>query len=303
MAPIHPYDVVVVGNVGIDTNVFVAAEPRGTETTFADVVDHIGHAGGYTSLGFARLGLRTAVIASVGDDAAGRPVREVLAGDGIDTSGLFTDPAGTARSVNLVAADGSRRNFYDGRGHLALRPDPAAASALLGTTRLALFHLPNWARDLLPVARAAGATIACDLQDVVSLDDSYRRDFVEQADILFFSAANQPDPRPLIEDLLALRPELVVVSGRGALGCAVGTAAGIRLLPPVPLDLPVVDTNGAGDGLAVGVLAGYVFDGRPLDEAVRRGQIAARWTCAQRACSSELITPEQLDGYDRSLAG
>lgn len=58
---------------------------------------------------------------------------------------------------------------------------------------------------------------------------------------------------------------------------------------------PGVDTNGAGDALAVGFLAGYVLDGRPLEEAVRRGQVAARWACAQGSSSAPLITATQLD--------
>ena len=47
--------------------------------------------------------------------------------------------------------------------------------------RLALFHLPDWARHLLPVARRAGAVVACDLQDVRDPDDEYLRDFLEGA--------------------------------------------------------------------------------------------------------------------------
>ena len=98
-------------------------------------------------------------------------------------------------------------------------------------------------------------TIACDLQDVVTLRDGYREDFVEYADMVFFSAVNQSDPTPLIAELLRWRPGLIVVSGRGAQGCTVGTPAGIRHFGPVAMDLPVIDTNGAGDGLAVGFLA------------------------------------------------
>ncbi len=55
-------DVVVVGNVGIDTNVFLSASTRMAdilreEGHFASDVDHVGQAGGHTSRGFARLGV------------------------------------------------------------------------------------------------------------------------------------------------------------------------------------------------------------------------------------------------------
>ncbi len=69
----------------------------------------------------------------------------------------------------------------------------------------------------------------------------------------------------------------------------------MRAFGPVDLEAPVVDTNGAGDSLAVGFLTAYVLEGRPLDEAVRRGQLAARWCCTLRGTSRGLITAPELD--------
>jgi sugar/nucleoside kinase (ribokinase family) len=143
--------------------------------------------------------------------------------------------------------------------------------------------------------------IACDIQDVVNLRDGYREDFIEYADIVFFSAANQPGPAPLIEDLLNWKPGLIVVSGMGAQGCALGSRDGahsrVRYFPPVSMPAPVIDTNGAGDGLAVGFLSSYVLDGYSLEDSIRRGQIAARYTCTQQASSSHLITPDLMAVY------
>lgn len=291
---------VVVGNVGIDTNVYLPAGARirdavAAEGNFASDLDCVGQAGGFTSRGFARLGVRTSFIGHVGDDPMGRWVRAELAGDGIDLTGLGVDPAGTARSVNLMAADGSRINFYDARGHMDLAVEPALAADVFAGARLVLFHLANWARHLLPVAREAGAVIACDLQDVRDPADGYRRDFVAGADILFASAAHHPDPVPMIEHLLEAGRARLVICGRGARGVLVGDADGVLGHPPPPVDLPVVDTNGAGDALAVGFLRAHVLAGRPVADAVLHGQLAARWTCTQRADSSALVTAGQLD--------
>jgi len=63
------------------------------------------------------------------------------------------------------------------------------------------------------------------------------------------------------------------------------------------MDLPVVDTNGAGDALAVGFLASYVLDGYSLEDSILRGQMAARHTCALRGSSANLITHAQLDDW------
>lgn len=297
-------DVVVVGNVGVDTNVYLPGRDIdwAREANFTEDLDYVGQAGGYTARGYARLGLATAFIGHVGDDFLGRHVRAVLERDGIDLRGLGIDPAGTARSVNIMDKAGGRKNFYDGKGHTRLRVDPDLARSVLRGARLAHVHLPDWARHLLPVVRAEGVTLACDLQDVVDLDDPYRKAFIEASDLLFLSAANHGSPLPLLEALQARRPGRVVVAGLGARGCAMAAEGRIRTFPPVE-GPPVVDSNGAGDGLAVGFLTSFVLEGRSLEESVRRGQIVARHTCAQRASTDHLITREQLEARVHGLQG
>lgn len=301
-------EVVVVGNVGIDTSVFLPSSPElidglREEGHFSSNVDCLGHAGGYTARGFAALGLDTAFIGHVGDDQMGRWVRAELAGDGIDLTGLAIDPQGTARSVNLMGSDGSRINFYDGRGHRSITVDPSLAEQLFTGSRLAMFHLPDWARTLLPVAKRAGAVVACDLQDVRDPDDEYLTDFVEGADILFVSSTHHLNPAPMLKQLVRRSNGSMVVCGRGGLGVAIATTEGIRVYPPPRVDLPVIDTNGAGDALAVGFLVAHELEGRPVEEAVQRGQLAARWTCAQRASSSDLVTREQLEDLVAEATG
>ena len=301
-------EVVVVGNVGIDTSVFLPSSPElidglREEGHFSSNVDCLGHAGGYTARGFAALGLDTAFIGHVGDDQMGRWVRAELTGDGIDLTGLGIDPQGTARSVNLMGSDGSRINFYDGRGHRSIAADPALAEKIFAGSRLAMFHLPDWARTLLPVAKRAGAVVACDLQDVRDPDDDYLTDFIEGADILFVSSTHHLNPAPMLKQLVRRSNGSMVVCGRGGLGVAIATTEGIRVYPPPRVDLPIVDTNGAGDALAVGFLVAHELEGRPVEEAVQRGQLAARWTCAQRASSSDLVTREQLEELVAEASG
>jgi sugar/nucleoside kinase (ribokinase family) len=222
------FEVVVVGNVGIDTNVYLHGGDIDfrVESNFTENVDYVGQAGGYASRGFAQLGKRTAFIGYVGDDYSGRFIREEFIRDGIDTAALFIDPAGTSRSINFMYQDGRRKNFYDGKGHLDLEPDMGICKTILAASKLVHFNIPHWARYLLPMAKDLGLTIACDIQDVVSADDDYRQDFVEYADILFFSAANREDPTPLMKAFLQSKPGRIVIVGMGAKGCAVALFPG-----------------------------------------------------------------------------
>jgi sugar/nucleoside kinase (ribokinase family) len=299
-----PPEVVVVGNAGVDTCVYPYGDEIdwSVEANFTENLDTVGQAGGYASRGYARLGRRTAFVGHVGADAAGDLVRRTLERDGVDTRALFVDPAGTARSVNFMYRDGRRKNFYDGKGHMTLRPDLEACREVMDGARLAHFNLPNWGRTLLPAARELGLTVACDLQDVVDPADPYRRDFVEAADVVLCSAANH-EPERLVAALWERRPGLVVVVGMGARGCALGAGGAVRRFPPVPSDRPVVDTNGAGDGLAVGFLTSFVLEGRTIEESVLRGQILARHTCTLRGTSEGLLDAAGLEGRARDLVG
>lgn len=289
-------EVVVLGCAGVDTNVFLPGREVdwSVEANFTENLDTPGQAGVYASRGYAALGRRVAFIGNLGDDACGALVREAFARDGVDVRGVFTDPAGTARSVNVMYPDGRRKNFYDARANSGLHPEPARCREILSGARLVHSHLADWARHLLPLARELGLVVACDLQDVVDPADPYRQDFIREADILFFSAANHADPSPLIRRFLRDRPDRIVLSGMGAKGCALGTRKGIRFFPPEPSNLPLVDTNGAGDSLAVGFLTSHVLEGRPLAESIRRGQLAARHCCSLHGTSEGLISARDL---------
>jgi sugar/nucleoside kinase (ribokinase family) len=302
LAPL-PVQVAVIGNIGIDTNVFFQGNSIdfSVEANFTQNLDTIGQAGGYASRGYNHLGYRTAFIGYVGQDYSGDHIRSILSNEGINTEGLFIDPEGTSRSINFMYPDGKRKNFYDGKGHMNLHPPLETCQKILQGAKLAHFNIPNWARELLPLAHQEGVKIACDIQDLVEVNDPYRSDFIQAADFLFFSAANHADPAPLIRIFLEQNPKLVIVSGMGSQGCMLGTRTILTHFPAVKLDLPIIDTNGAGDALALGFLTSYVFENRSLEQSILRGQISARYKCAQKSTSGNMITHALLDHYEKTL--
>jgi len=90
----------------------------------------------------------------------------------------------------------------------------------------------------------------------------------------------------------------VILAKLNANGCAIAATSGIKQFPAVQLDLPVEDTNGAGDTFAAGFLFSRVLERRELEDTVRRGQICARHKCAQRSSSANMITRELLNHSD-----
>jgi sugar/nucleoside kinase (ribokinase family) len=293
--------VVVAGGFGIDTNVYPRGDRVGAEVTFARIVDAPGQAGCYSALAFAALDVTTRAIAALGDDRDGAWIRQALAGRGVSLTEL-RDPLGTHRSVNVVGADGSRRNHFDARGASQVAVDAAACRLALRGARLLHCHLDDWCRQLLPEAREEGLLVSCDLQDALDVDDAYRADFVAAADILFISAANLTDPTAAALDVAARRSGRVVVVGAGAAGCAVASQGRYQAYPAAVLERPVVDTNGAGDTLAATFLASHVLEGLDTARSVRRAQLAARWICTQRGDEKTPLARRQLDALEASSA-
>jgi sugar/nucleoside kinase (ribokinase family) len=295
-------NVVVIGNLGVDTNIYLPGRDIdfNLEANFSENIDCLGQAGGYASRSYVEMGIKTAFIGCVGDDFSGRFIMSEFRDLGVDTSGIFTDPAGTSRSINFMNRDGKRKNFYDGKSHMNLKPDLNRCREILGKSRLGHFNIPNWARQLLPIARELGLRIACDIQDVVDPGDPYREDFINFADFLFFSAANHADSTPIMEAWLKRNPEQVIIAGMGDKGCALGAGGNIRIFSPAALDLPVVDTNGAGDVLASVFLTSHIFKGLSMEDSIKRGQIAARIVCSQKAPKVNFFTSEQVESIARN---
>ena len=285
------FDAVVIGNIGIDTNIYLLGHDIdwSREGNFTENLDYIGQAGGYASRQFAKLGRKVAFIGYVGPDYQGKFIKEELQKDGIDASGVFIDPAGTSRSVNIMYKDGRRKNFYDGKGHMSLKPNLEICKHIMQGARLAHFNIPNWARELLPLAKRLKLTISTDLQDIVDLEDPYRQDFINHAEVIFFSTANISNPENAVRYLLQKDPNKLIIATMGANGLVFGHKDEVQHFPALQLEGPVIDTNGAGDGLAVGFLTSYFLERCNLPDSVLRAQIVARHICGQRACTDHLM--------------
>ena len=194
--------------------------------------------------------------------------------------------------------DGRRKNFYDGKGHMDLEIDIPKIKTIFSQSKFVHFALMNWSRRLLPIAKAMNIPIAADLQDVVDTQDPYRMDFIKQADYLFFSTVNFPDPTPVINKIRSLNPNpnLHMIVGMGAKGCAYADQKNIKFYPPVEMsNHPIIDTNGAGDSLAIGFLSSYLLEQFEIEEAILRGQILGRYTCGIKASTDLLMFKNQLE--------
>lgn len=86
-----------------------------------------------------------------------------------------------------------------------------------------------------------------------------------------------------------------VITKVGSQGAYVTTATEEYLVPGFKVD-KVVDTVGAGDGFAAGVITA-LMEGLPLKEAVRRGNAIGAIQVTSRGDNEGLPYPDQLKAF------
>ncbi|QLQ37198.1 carbohydrate kinase family protein [Micromonospora robiginosa] len=266
-------DLLVIGGLGVDVRARVPALPlpAADSLTVPPVELRIGNTGAGVALAAHALGLRVTLVDVLGADPAGDVVRAALARTSVRTV-LVDAPAGTRRSVNLVDPAGRRMSLYDPRPWSGPPPfAEAELAALVAGAAHVHVSIMDWARDALPVLRGA-ASLSTDLHDWDG-DNDYHRPFAEAADLVFVSDVKLGERAGT--EAAALAPRTVLVTG-GAAGATLHTPdAPPAHVPAATPPAPVVDTNGAGDAFAAGLIAARLRGAAPRDAARYAARVAA----------------------------
>ena len=234
----------------------------------------------------ASLGARVAYLGKVDSDAFGAAFAADLAARGIacPVAPLRAGP-GTGRCVIAVTPDGQRTmNTYLGAatsfGPGDLDRDTIERARFLYLEGY-LFDPPAAQaafREAALIAHAAGCEVAISLSDPFCVERhraGFRAFVCDHADIVF---ANEHElealyEAPFADALAALRADTAIaVVTRGPAGSVLASATEIHEVAAHRTD--VVDTTGAGDAYAAGVLAALAR-GRGLAEAGWLGSLAA----------------------------
>jgi 2-dehydro-3-deoxygluconokinase len=302
-ADVDRLDVITAG----EAMALFAAQQPGPLDTVETFTRSIAGAELNVAIGLARLGCRVAYVTRLGNDSFGRSVSAALAREGIDTSLATVDTAHpTGFMLKSKSVDGSDpKTEYFRRGSAASRMGAADVqvaacrtarhlhlsgvfAAVSPTTREFVFALAH-------AARAAGLTISFD----PNLRPSLWPSKAEMVDCLNRLAALADWVLPGLDEgrLLTGQDGAEAVAehylGRGARGVVVklgadgayfatradGAQSGLRSqrgrVPGVTVPR-VVDTVGAGDGVAGGVISA-LLEGATLEQAALRGnRIGAR---------------------------
>lgn len=270
----RPAPVVVVGDVATDVVVLPAGAPAPGSDRPASIALRGGGAGANVAAHLAALGTPVLLAGCVGDDAAGAARVAELTAAGVELALRTVPGAATGTVVSLVEPDGQRSMLADRGANLALRaadvpvPPPGGHLHLSGYTLL-----DPGPRDAgltaLAAATATGCTVSLDPASAGPLAGYGVERWLADTAAATLLLPNADEARLLTgcadvsaaaRALAGRHPVVVVTLGPdGALWVTRDLALHRPALPAT-----VVDTTGAGDAFAAGLLSAWVSaGGRP----------------------------------------
>jgi 5-dehydro-2-deoxygluconokinase len=326
----RPLDLICLGRLAMDLYAQQIGAPLEDVASFAK---YLGGSSANCAFGCARLGLRSAMLARVGDDHPGRFLRATLAAEGCDVSHVRTDPQRLTALVLLGIKDRDtfplifyRENCAD----MALDTGDfdeafiASAKALAITgTHLSTAHMHGvcatalaWARrndvrtildiDYRPVlwgltGKADGETrfVAADKVTAHLLGVLPQFDLVVGTVEEFRIAGGEDDLLAALRAVRTVTAATLVVK-RGPLGCAV-------IAGPIPasldaaynyrgVEVEVLNVLGAGDAFIAGFLKGWL-NGEDYEACCRYANACGALVVSRHGCAPAMPTAVELDHF------
>lgn len=255
------FDVVVVGSLNLDLVATMERLPLPGETLSGNsYAEHPGGKGLNQAVAASRAGASVAIVGSVGDDAAGEYLRQIVIDEGIDDAWLSVatnTPTGRA----LISVDRSAENsiVVIPGANAMVRIDPASLPP--GRVMLGQLEIPiKEVTTAFEHARRIGmATILNPAPAVAELGD-----LIRSCDLII---PNEHEAALMggASALLSLGVETVVIT-RGAAGVEATDSMGEFRHDAYPVT--PIDTTGAGDSFC-GALATQLAKGVDVRDAIR----------------------------------
>ena len=290
-----PIQAVCVGVVTVDTIALVDKYPSADERVVAQEISRAG--GGpaaVAAVALSRLGIKSAIVGTIGDDADGKEVLRIFEKEGVDTSGISIGVSATAGSVIVASKEHSAR---------AISTRQPMVQAPINESAKKLIAQAQWVHvDHVGINRLAELGISRGNGPLISFDAGYGVETFDPITVdLFVPTDRQMALRyPGIDLAVALENDSMkagntVVATQGSAGSAgFSPENGLVTAPGFAVD--VMSTLGAGD-VFHGALVAQLIQGFSLQEAMRRANAVAALSCTGLDGQSKIPTTTQLDAY------
>ncbi|MES2844479.1 MAG: 5-dehydro-2-deoxygluconokinase [Pseudomonadota bacterium] len=323
-------DVITIGRSSVD---LYGAQVGGRLEDMGSFQKYIGGSPTNIAAGTARLGLKSALITRVGDEHMGRFIREELAREGVDTTGVITDPDRLTALVLLGIRDDKQFPliFYrENCADMALCEDDidesfiAQARAVVATgTHLSHARTEAAVMKALHLARQHGAQTALDIDYRPNLwglagHGLGESRFIESASVTaklqatlhmfdlivgteeeFHIAGGTTDTIAALRAVRAVS-NATLVCKRGPMGAAAFAGAIPDTLdqgesgPGFPIE--VFNVLGAGDGFMSGLIKGWL-DGEGWPVTLTYANACGAFAVSRHGCTPAYPSWEELQFF------
>ncbi len=228
----------------------------------------------------AKLGMKTGILCSLGEDAAGDMIVSALSRCGVDTDAILRSAEHpTPVTTMFVHGDGTRKSITNSAHRYNFHPErhtdrfAGARALILGSLFRAPFDDPEIIHAVLRAARAEGLLVIADTKlpnfRFLKLEDL--RDSLPLIDYItpnedearYFSGKERPED--MADVFLGCGVKNVIIK-LGGKGCLLKNAGESLFLPAC--EIRAVDATGAGDNFVAG-FASELLRGASKAEALR----------------------------------
>jgi 5-dehydro-2-deoxygluconokinase len=324
------HDVICLGRAAVD---LYGQQIGGRLEDMQTFAKYLGGSSGNLAAGLGRLGVKSAMLTRVGDEAMGRFVREELARQGVDVSQVRTDPTRLTGLVVLGiggANDVPHIFFRERCADMGLCEDDIdenfiASSRLLAVTgtHLSSESTRKAVDKAMRMAKQHGTRVVLDIdyrpvlwgfgragdgasRYVESAETSkVLREFLAPCDLIVGTEEEIAIAGGSGELLTALQnirrqSNAAIVLKRGAAGCVVYDEESIDTLEDgvicPGLNVEVFNTVGAGDAFLSGFLSAWI-EGLPWSGCGHRGNACGALVVARHGCTPAMPSRIELDHF------
>ena len=283
------------GVITVDTIALVDQYPQEDERVVAQQISRAG--GGpaaVAAVALSRLGIRSAIVGTIGDDADGKEVLRIFEKEGVDTSGVSIGNTATAGSVIVASKKNSAR---------AISTRQPVSQSPLNESAKKLISAAEWLHvDHVGVTRLNEAGITRGKGPQISFDAGYGvEDFDPSLVDLFVPTDRQMSLRyPGVSLSVALENDSTksgntVVATQGSAGSS-GYSPETGLVSASGFKVEVTSTLGAGD-VFHGALIAQIIQGFELSVALHRANAVAALSCRGLDGQSMIPTTAELNAF------
>lgn len=268
-----------------------------------DIIQAVGNSAN-ASVAFARLGLRTSLMAFLGDDQPGKDSLDYLASENVDTKSLSVT-AGMKSNYHYALRYGADRTIlikYEDYDYAWQEPEQVPDWVYLSMISASAWQLHVDALAYLkkhPTVKLVFQPGTFHFEwGTEKLAEVYARThiiFMNREEAALVTGKSADSISVLADALHALGPEIVVITD-GPNGAYASDGTKLLVMPNYPDPAPPNDRTGAGDAFAstmVAALAG----GETLETALRWAPINSMSVVQQLGAQAGLLRRSEIDAY------